>query len=80
MEKGKAKESESEDEEEERAGVSVTDKILADILEEQRLHNERVLAKISQIRGALFQVTKHLKCLVNNTVMNRNISITYYYF
>ena len=44
-----------------------TEKILANILEEQRLHNEWVLAGISQIHGALFQVTKHLKCLVNNT-------------
>src|ERR1700723_4353504 len=41
--------------------------ILADILQEQRLHNEKILAEISQIRRALFQVTKHLKYLVNNT-------------
>ena len=67
LEKGKAKESEPEDEEEERTGPSATDQILADILEEQRLHNERILAEISQIRGALFQVTKQLKYLVNNT-------------
>ena len=46
---------------------SATDKILANILEEQWLHNKRVLAEISQIRRALFQMTKHLKCLVNNT-------------
>ena len=67
LEKGKVKESEPEDEEEERAGPSATEHILADILEEQQLHNEKVLAEISQIRGALFQVTKHLKYLVNNT-------------
>src|ERR1700720_2926250 len=67
LEKGKAKESEPEDEEEEHAGLSATEQLLAEILEEQRLHNEKVLAEISQIRGALFQVTKHLKYLVNNT-------------
>src|ERR1700723_1395062 len=67
LEKGKAKESEPEDEEEERVGLSATDKILADILEEQRLHNERVLVEISQIRRVLFQVTKQLKYLVHNT-------------
>src|ERR1700723_530402 len=67
LEKGKAKESEPEEEDEERVAPSATDKLLADILEEQQLHNERVLAEISQIHGALFQVTKHLKCLVNNT-------------
>ena len=67
LEKGKVKESEPEDEEEERTGLSATDQILADILEEQRLHNERILAEISQIRRALFQVTKQLKYLVNNT-------------
>src|SRR3984957_9118992 len=67
LEKGKAKESEPEDEEEERAGPSAMDQILAAILEEQRLHNERILAEISQIREALFQVTKQLKYLVHNT-------------
>src|ERR1700723_227629 len=67
LEKGKAKESEPEDEEEERVGLSATEHILADILEEQRLHNEKILVEISQIHGALFQVTKHLKYLVNNT-------------
>ena len=67
LEKGKVKESEPEEEGEECTAPSATDKLLADILEEQRLHNERVLAEISQIRGALFQMTKHLKCLVNNT-------------
>src|ERR1700720_4166903 len=67
LEKGQVKESEPEDEEEERAGPSATEQILADILEEQRLHNEKILAEISQIRGGLFQVTKHLKYLVNNT-------------
>src|ERR1700720_3842233 len=67
LEKAKAKESEPEDEEEERAGLSATDQILADILEEQRLHKKRILAEISQIRGVLFQVTKQLKYLVNNT-------------
>src|SRR6202040_2664301 len=67
LEKAKAKESEPEDEEEERAGPSATEHILAEILEEQRLHNKKILAEISQIRGALFQVTKHLKYLVNNT-------------
>src|SRR6202040_513070 len=60
-------EPEDEDEEEERTGPSATDKILADILEEQQLHNERVLMEISQIHGALFQVTKQLKYFVNNT-------------
>ena len=40
LEKGKAKESEPEEEDEECAGPSATDKLLADILEEQRLHNE----------------------------------------
>jgi len=59
-------EPEEEDEDEERVAPSATNKLLADILEEQQLHNERVLAEISHIRGALFQVTKHLKCLVNN--------------
>src|ERR1700722_511477 len=54
LEKGKAKELELEDEEEERAGPSATDQILADILEEQRLHNKRILAEISQICGMLF--------------------------
>src|ERR1700720_2483189 len=67
LEKGKVKESEPEDEEEEHAGPSAMDQILADILEEQRLHNERILAEISQIRRALFQATKQLKYLVNNT-------------
>ena len=67
LEKGKAKESEPEDEEEERVGPSAMEQILADILEEQRHHNEKILTEISQIRGALFQVTKHLKYLVNNT-------------
>src|SRR3984957_9164619 len=67
LEKGKAKESELEDEEEERTGPSAMDQILADILEEQRLHNERILVEISQIHRALFQVTKQLKYLVNNT-------------
>src|ERR1700720_3574578 len=67
LEKGKAKESEPEDEEEEHAGPSATEQLLAEILEEQQLHNEKVLAEISQIRGALFQVTKQLKYLVNNT-------------
>ena len=67
MEKGKAKESEPEDEEEEHTGPSATEQLLTEILEEQRLHNKKILAEISQIRGALFQVTKHLKYLVNNT-------------
>ena len=40
LEKGKAKESELETESEEHAGPSATNKILADILEEQWLHNE----------------------------------------
>ena len=67
LEKGKAKESEPEDEEEEHTGPSATEQLLTEILEEQRLHNKKILAEISQIRGALFQVTKHLKYLVNNT-------------
>ena len=54
LEKGKAKELEPEEEDEERAAPSANNKLLAEILEEQRLHNERVLAEISQIHGALF--------------------------
>src|ERR1700722_15380577 len=67
--KGKEKvwETEPESEEEVVAGPSAMEKILADILEEQRLHNGKVLGEITQIHGALFQMGKLLKGTVLNT-------------
>src|SRR6202040_3319639 len=61
--KGKARETEPESEDE-VAGPSVRTKILTDLLEEQRLHNQRLLAEIAQIRGALFQMGKLIKGIV----------------
>src|ERR1700720_2770757 len=49
------------------AGPSVRNKILTDLLEEQRLHNPRLLREITQIHGALFQMGKMLKGVVHNT-------------
>src|ERR1700720_1997698 len=64
--KGKVREMEPESEDE-VAGPSVRNKILTDLLEEQRLHNNRLLGEITQIRGALFQMGKMLKGVVHNT-------------
>src|SRR6202040_3840601 len=64
--KGRAREMEPESEDE-VAGPSVRNKILTDLLEEQRLHNQRLLAEITQIRGALFQMGKMIKGIVHNT-------------
>src|SRR3984957_13482479 len=64
--KGKARETEPESEDED-AGPSVRDKVLTELLEEQRLHNQRLLAEIAQIRGALFQMGKLLKGIVLDT-------------
>ena len=50
--KGKARETEPGSEVE-VAGPSVRDKLLTDLLEEQRFHNHRLLAEVAQIRGAL---------------------------
>ena len=66
--KGKEKVRETEPESEDKiAGPSVRNKILTDLLEEQRLHNHRLLGEIAQIRGALFQMGKMLKGVVHNT-------------
>src|ERR1700720_2221879 len=65
--KGKARETELEMEEEVVVGLSTRERILANILEEQRLHNAKLLGEISQIRGSLFQMSKMLKGLVLNT-------------
>src|ERR1700723_2435376 len=64
--KGKARETEPESGEE-GAGPSVRTKILTDLLEEQRLHNQRLLVEIAQIRGALFQMGKLIKGIVLDT-------------
>src|ERR1700723_744598 len=64
--KGKVRETEPESEVE-VAGPSVRTKILTDLLEEQRLHNQRLLAEIAQIRGALFQMGKLIKGIVLDT-------------
>src|SRR3984957_19430119 len=64
--KGKAREMEPESEDED-AGPSVRNKILTDLLEEQQLHNQQLLAEIAQIRGALFQMGKVLKVIVLDT-------------
>src|SRR3984957_20573185 len=61
--KGKARETEP-GLEDEVAGPSVRDKLLTDLLEEQRLHNHRLLAEVAQICGALFQMGKLLKGIV----------------
>src|ERR1700720_1945691 len=49
------------------ADPSVRNKILTDLLEEQPLHNTRLLGEITQIHGALFQMGKMLKGVVHNT-------------
>src|ERR1700720_3003147 len=64
--KGKARETEPRSENED-AGPSVRDKVLTDLLEEQRLHNQKLLGEIAQIRRALFQVGKLLKGIVLDT-------------
>src|SRR6202030_2919950 len=64
--KGKARETEPRLEDED-AGPSVRDKVLTDLLEEQRLHNQKLLGEIPQIRGALFQMGKLLKGIVLDT-------------
>src|ERR1700720_1890805 len=64
--KGKACEMEPESEDE-VAGPLVRDKILTDLLEEQRLHNNKLLREIAQIHGALFQMGKVLKGIVLDT-------------
>src|SRR3984957_694039 len=64
--KGKARETEPESEDK-VAGPSVRNKILTDLLEEQWLHNQRLLAEVAQIHGALFQMGKILKGIVLDT-------------
>src|ERR1700723_1081659 len=64
--KGKARETELKSEDED-AGPSVRDKVLTELLEEQRLHNQKLLGEIAQIRGALFQMGKLLKGIVLDT-------------
>src|ERR1700720_4655874 len=64
--KGKAREAEPKSEDED-AGPSVRDKVLIKLLKEQRLHKQRLLREIAQIRGALFQMGKLLKGIVLNT-------------
>ena len=64
--KGKACEMEPKSEDED-AGPSVRDKVLIELLEEQRLHNQRLLGEIAQIRGALFQMGKLLKGIILDT-------------
>src|ERR1700720_1082141 len=64
--KGKARETEPKSEDED-AGPSVRDKVLTELLEEQRLHNQKLLGEIAQIRGALFQMGKLLKGIVLDT-------------
>ena len=58
---------EPEREEEVVVGPSAMVRILADILEEQWLHNAKLLGEISQIHGSLFQMSKMLNGLVLNT-------------
>src|SRR3984957_6294108 len=53
--------------EDEVVGLSVRDKVLTKLLEEQRLHNQKLLGEIAQVRGALFQVGKQLKGIVLDT-------------
>src|ERR1700720_2438163 len=64
--KGKARETELKSEDGD-AGPSVRDKALIELLEEQRLHNPRLLGEIAQIHGALFQMGKLLKGIVLDT-------------
>src|ERR1700720_1580516 len=64
--KGKARETEPGSEDE-VAGPSVRDKLLTDLLEEQWLHNHRLLVEVAQIRRALFQMGKLLKGIVLDT-------------
>src|ERR1700722_9060126 len=64
--KGKAREMEPKSEDED-AGPSVRDKVLTELLEEQQLHNQRLLGEIVQIHGALFQMGKLLKGIVLDT-------------
>src|ERR1700720_4590107 len=64
--KGKARETEPESEDED-PGPSVRDKVLTNLLEEQWLHNQKLLGEIAQIRGALFQMGKLLKGIVLDT-------------
>src|ERR1700722_4870114 len=64
--KGEARETEPKSEDED-AGLSVRDKVLTELLEEQRLHNQRLLGEIAQIRRALFQMGKLLKGIVLDT-------------
>src|ERR1700720_1930638 len=64
--KGKARETEPESEDK-VTGPSVRNKILTDLLKEQRLHNQRLLVEIAQIRGALFQMGKMIKGIVLDT-------------
>ena len=66
--KGKWKVHETElESEDEDAGLSVRNKILTDLLKEKWLHNQRLLAEIAQIRGALFQMGKMIKGIVLDT-------------
>src|ERR1700720_3613386 len=64
--KGKARETEPESEDE-GTDPSVRDKVLTELLEQQRLHNQRLLREIAQICGALFQMGKLLKGIVLDT-------------
>src|ERR1700723_658380 len=64
--KGKARETEPKSEDEDAARWAGA-KVLTELLEEQRLHNQRLLREIAQIRGALFQMGKLLKGIVLDT-------------
>src|ERR1700722_7573872 len=68
--KGKARETELESEDE-VVGPSVRTKILTDLLEEQRLHNQRLLAEIAQIHRALFQMGKLIRGMILDTPDNK---------
>src|SRR6202040_2660981 len=61
--KGKVRETEPRSEDED-AGPSVRDKVLTELLEEQQLHNQKLLTEVAQICGALFQMGKILKGIV----------------
>src|ERR1700720_737154 len=64
--KGKAGKTEPELEDKD-VGLSVRNKFLTELLEEQWLHNQHLLAEIAQIHGALFQMGKVLKDIVLDT-------------
>src|SRR6202040_966561 len=70
--KGKAREMELESEVE-VAGPSVRNKILTDLLGEQRLHNQQLLAEIAQIRRGLFHLSDSF---LAGLVVRRNVALT----